>query len=305
MMATLASLALIAAMSVGSGSTTYMTANISYSGNESSNETVQASTNALSTTNISTMSTLESGFDGFSYLGGFPEKALVINYTYGYVYYNLSVYKASYTNHSNLYLVFVQTEFTPGYVAYANGDTWYGPNYKLFDGYVHLAASKYVVSSSAHGSNLLLKEFWPQSSTFITTITSSYGGTATYNSSIQAGVTLDGGATITGTSGTSLSFSFNRSIGVTTTDPYLSSQSDPDNVEEAQWNYTATSDAAKQTTYYLKTFYLFEMDNFTFANVNSDAFDLTYTVYMRNAVKILGQYVKWSHTAEVTLGCFH
>ncbi len=280
---------LITVLSMSTSQSTYYSGRVDYSqGGE-----------ALERTTTTTLESLNTDYEGFLYLGGFPEKALVIDYSYGYVYYDFHVFKTPFTSNSDLYLVSVQSEFTPGWVAYRNGDHSYGKNYVLRDGYVHLTASKYEESSSVYGGNIYLKTFWPQSTTFTTTLTSSISLGLTIDKTLQGGLTLDGGASITAGSSTGLSFSYNRSVGVTYTDPYLSAQSSPNNVKEAQWYYSVTSDVAEKATYFLETYYLFEMDN-TNANAGDNAFDFIYTVYMRNR----GALGSWSHSATVDLACF-
>ncbi len=289
-MSALTTLALITSLvSISSGETSYFSASVSHAEtgySEKATSTVASKSNNL--------------FDGFTFMGGFPEKVKILDFSYGYIYYDIQIYRTQFTSNSDLYLVGMQTEFTPGWVAYRNGNTNYGMNYILNNGYVHLEAIKYEESPTKKGGNVFLKAYWPTSTTFTTTVTSSTGLTLNMNQSVEAGVDLDGGVSLKATQTKGLSISFNRSVGVTYTDPYLSAQSSPTNPKQAQWNYKVTSNTAKKVTYYLQTYYLFEMDN-TNVNAGDDAFSFYYKVFMENSA-LLG--IRWNHSADVTIACF-
>lgn len=229
----------------------------------------------------------------FSLLGGFPSKALVLDCKDGYVYYNMDVYKLPYTSKSNLYLIHVITDWTPGYIAYKNTNTKYDESRSLSKGYVHLTLERYSdEDKSAYGSKITPKAMWPLSSNVETTITSSYGLSLMSNNGLEKGLNLGEGGSIslnkTSSNSTALTFSYNKSQSSTADDPWLSSQTNSENVLEAQWYFEIQNkEIAGRITYTLETYYLFEMDNYSYINANKDAFILNYSVEFISAYQFL------------------
>lgn len=60
----------------------------------------------------------------------------------GYVYYYVDIYKANYTENSNLFLIHSEVTYTPGYVARINNEVQTNGskynNYMLKRGYLHM-----------------------------------------------------------------------------------------------------------------------------------------------------------------------
>lgn len=248
--------------------------------------------------------------NGFDTLGGFPN-AKIIDCKDGYVYYNLDISKTKYTNKSNLYLVHTLTQFTPGYVTKLNNVPNYDQSRSLGRGYVHLALEQYKDSEkNALGSKISPKEYWPRSSTYTTSITSTFGATVSINSSIEQGVEIGNGgslgASATENKGSSLSFTFSKALSSVTDDPRLSTQTSPTNVNEAQWSFEVINkDVAGKTTYYLDTYFLFEMDNYSYQNANCDSFILTYSLLFVSSYKTLWWWNDgYDYTNSIRIGCF-
>jgi hypothetical protein len=236
--------------------------------------------------NVDSIATINStnNENNFTLLGGFPSKALVLDCKDGYVYYNMEVYKTPYTTKSNLYLLHVITEWTPGYIAYKNTNTKYDESRSLSKGYVHLALERYIdEEKSAYGPKISPKVMWPLSSETETTITSSYGFSLALNNSLKKGITFDNGSTLSinanSSNASSLTFTYSKTQSSVSEDPRLSVQTSSENSMEAQWYYEVNSkDIAGRVTYSLETYYLFEMDNYSYVNANKDAFILNYSV---------------------------
>jgi len=248
--------------------------------------------------------------NGFDTLGGFSN-AKIIDCKDGYVYYNLDISKTEYTDKSNLYLVHTLTQFTPGYVTKLNNIPNYDQSRSLGRGYVHLALEQYRdLDKNAVGSVISPKEYWPRSSTYTTSISSTFGATVSYNSSIQQGVEIGNGgsigASVSKNSGTALSFSFSKTMSSVTDDPRLSTQNSPTNPNEAQWSFEIINkDVAGKTTYYLDTYYLFEMDNYSYENANCDSFILTYSLLFVSSYKTLWWWNDGhDYTNSIRISCF-
>lgn len=223
--------------------------------------------------------------EGFDFLGG-TNFTKTIDEKWGYVYYNLNIYRTKFTDNSNLYLVHTVTDFTPGYQAVANDESGYTDHY-LDNGYIHMKAYKYDSDNGRNGGDVKLKTFWPRETDFSTTFSSSFGSSLTVNDEINGGANLSDGVSLGVKGGSSLSLSFNKSVAITYEEPILSSQLSSSNSSEVQWYFELTDTksvhkAAGSVTYSLETYYLFEMDNYSYNNCSKDAFCLDYTVYMEN-----------------------
>lgn len=277
-----------------------------------SNLTFSPSTIWVDYDNNSEVSTCSSQTNPFVKLGGFPEPYKVIDNGDGYVYYNTETFRANYTDYSNLYLIHVETIFTPGYVAHANGETLSdGSSYKeymLKRGYVHLGLKQYTEDDKI-GGTISPKLMWPSSSSVTTTFTSSYSTALSKGISFSTGIEIGNGGSIVGTAGvsntTSITFTYTESKSNTVSDPMLSNQYSPSDNKEAQWNFEVSdAETAGKLSYHLDTYYMFEMTN-NAKNCNVDAFVLDYTVLFQSQYHfLLGIIDGWEFDNSVRIYCF-
>ena len=250
---------------------------------------------------ISIQSSIESPFRR---LGGF-DRAKVLDCDDGYVYYYTEILKSPFTSESDLYLAHVVTEFTPGHVARLNGDTSY-KDYNLSNAYVHLNLEQYS-ENGKKGGEIAPKDFWPKSSSFTTTITSSFGGSIDMGLSSEVGIEIGNGASLSAKKGSDfgISLQFDKSMSTTVEDPVLSSQFAADNKYEVQWSISSeNTEVSGSVTYTLESYYLFEMSN-DVTNANRDSFILTYEVMYQGAYKLVWWWQDgWTFNSEVRISCF-
>lgn len=221
----------------------------------------------------------------FRRLGGF-DFAKVLDCPDGYVYYSHEVFSTNFTEHSDLYLAHFVTVFTPSVVARQNGNTYYEEDY-LDEGYVHITLERYIENSYMHGGEISVKNYWPKSTTFQSTVTSSFGRAFTVGSSFSAGVDIGNGASLKGTNSGSLTLTFDVSRSTVMDDPVLSTQISPENPLEIQFSYNAVnSPVAGSASYTLDSYILFEMND-DFENANRDAFIATYEVQFKNSYRVM------------------
>ena len=247
----------------------------------------------------------------FVRIGGFG-KSKVLDSIDGYVYYSLEVYKAFYTDVSNLFIIHAVTDFTPGIVAEANNEKFNDGSYYgvyLNKGYVHLTLERYF-EGDKHGGFMVPKEFWPKSSTFQTTISTSFSGELNKSFSLNGDVSLGNGGIISGNVGgsksTGFSFAFSKSASTVSADPVLSAQMSSSNSLEAQWNYfNKKTDMINvgSVTYTLDTYYMFEMNN-DYYKTNCDSFILTYSVMYQCGWGTGGMQDGTPYSSNVKISCF-
>jgi hypothetical protein len=205
----------------------------------------------------------------FASLGTPSDLVKIIDNDDGYVYYRASVYACSYTPLSNLYILNTQVWFTPGYAAYhAYGGTYHEGS-RLNKGSIGITLHRFLDSSTnSLGGVIYPKAFWPQSSTVVSTITSSFSTTfsLSWQNSHGSGVKigLGGDAEIsedsTSSFGSGLSFTWDKSVSSTVPDPIVSGQYAPSGAMQTSWSYeTQSVDTTGKITYCLETNVLFEM----------------------------------------------
>ncbi len=250
---------------------------------------------------ISVQSSTESPF---MRLGGF-DRAKVLDCIDGYVYYYNEIYRSTFTSESDLYLVHVVTEFTPGHVARLNGGTSY-KDCNLSNAYVHLTLEQYS-EDGKKGGEIAPKDFWPKSSSFTTTISSSFGESIDMVFSSEGGIEIGNGASLSAKTGNdfSVSLQFDESISTVVEDPVLSSQFSFDNKNEVQWSLSSQNKSISgSVTYTLDSYYLFEMSK-DVINANRDSFMLTYEVMYQGTYKLLWWWQDGSTFKEgVRISCF-
>lgn len=258
-------------------------------------------------------STYSSTTSPFVNMGGYSEPYKILDCDDGYAYYNVEIFKAEYTPVSNLYLLHVETVFTPGCVARINNNVQNNGNsykdYMLKRGYVHLGLKQYN-ENGAIGGEISPKLMWPSSSTVTTTFTSSYSTSTTITGTFGAGIELGNGGSIgvtaNASNSTSLTFTYNESLSSVVDDPILSNQYSSSDNKEAQWSFEIINkDVAGKISYHLDTYYMFEMRN-NATNCNADAFLFDYTVmYQGQYIGFLWQtYEGWVFDETVRVYCF-
>lgn len=217
----------------------------------------------------------------FTYLGG-SNLSKVLECESGYVYDKIDIYKHPYTESSDLYLLKVVSQFTPGIVAFQNNTKMSdGKPFKqdyLAKGFVHISAYQY--QRTEYGGDIAYKAVAPLSSLTTTTFSSSYGTTSTNSFSTNVGVSMDEMGNLkvssSASSSTSLSLSYSSSVSSVSADPILSTQyayNSNTKKREAQWSFmVGNPDIAGAKTYWLTSYLLFEMSN-TVSYWNRDVFD--------------------------------
>lgn len=148
-----------------------------------------------------------------------------------YYYYNADVYSCPFTSVSNLILINVNSTFVPGNVPVENGDSSYNKDHHLKDGYIHILPHR-ISEGSNTSPSFVIKDAWPKSSTSKVSITTSFGGTYNFSSTLSAGISMDSGAYIEGDLTHGLSLSYSKSTSETTDDPKLSQQLNSNGTEE-------------------------------------------------------------------------
>lgn len=261
-------------------------------------------TDSISTCEVATISDTSPIFTGFSRLGGFPSAAKVLDdSTTGYAYYNVQIYKTSFTDKSNLFLAHVTGEFTPGVQAYWNGHTNYNQAYALWNGYIHCRAEKQPDATlSGTTPSVYYKTSWPDSSAFSTVYSSSVSSNYSFNSTITGGVEWESGPSIEGQTGSGISITYGTSLATSYDDPYVSKQYSTDNNSEIEWWYNATSSPANIATFKLETFYLFEMNTVT-DSFRNNSFVLYVDIGMTNINTQTAKYTQQKQTIKIDCFC--
>ncbi|MBO8427883.1 MAG: hypothetical protein IAC58_05000 [Firmicutes bacterium] len=222
------------------------------------------------------------------------EPLKLIDFPDAYVYVNYNVKKFRYTENSDLYLLNVSAEFTPGVVAKANGEhTSAGEDYKKYylnTGYLHVAVSQFEDDGNKGGS-ITPKAYWPSSNSVTTTFTSTYGISLAFSSSLESGIELSPESLLTISVGskneTSLTLHYEESTSSTTDDPKLSSQTSSNNPMERQRSYSVQGyKTAGAITYPINSYYLFEMSKTDY--YRRDVFNIEIEVQTINMHYILG-----------------
>lgn len=250
---------------------------------------------------------LNSNSISFSFIGTYSNYAKVIDEEEGYVYYNIFIYKAPFTDRSDLYLFHCDTRFTPGHAAYNAGFTDYLQNEYLSKGTVSMHLKKYIdEDNDIESSSFAYKASWPASSPIYTQISSSYS--YSINSGYTTGVSLGltSGLSFYIEKYTETSISVQTDITTLSPDPTLSHQFSPEDPYCLTRNFTVQDkEVAGKLTYNLSTVYLFEMDNYSYSNCNRDAFIMRYEVNLNTCHKVLW----WFSDSEtfkysVQINCF-
>lgn len=243
----------------------------------------------------------------FRRLSTYPEYVKVIDHSDGYVYYNIFIYKMSFTENSDLYLFVCDQQFTPGYAAHLAGHSTYDSGVYLSEGAVTMGLEKYTdPDNNKNGSNVTFKASWPYSSTTSVTVESTYGQTITTGIADGVSFNLMDGFSFYVESYTENSITTSITTTTNVSDPILTRQFSPTNPLYTDWAFEVQSkDVTGKLTYTLKTFYLFEMDNYSYNNTNRDAFIMHYSVSFNVCYQTLWWYnEKETHTYAARISCF-
>ena len=226
---------------------------------------------------------LASDVEGFTCLYQAP-KVKTLEYDDGYVYATLSVYRAPFTEKSNLYLLNAAVQFTPGHVAILNDNTQsngepFADSY-LGAGFFHIRLAE-VNEGWRHSSKLKIKQCWPQSSDVSTTISSSFGSELSLGFSKGGKISMNNGGSLgfegDVSSSLGLSFSFSKSKSSLVDDPSLSEQWTNEDSKEVERSFeTLYPKVAGSLTYSLDANILFEMDE-SANGMSDDAFYCQFT----------------------------
>ncbi len=178
----------------------------------------------------------------------------------GYFIYDIDLYSSLISSNSDLFILRVNANFTPGHTGNINGNSYYDWNYMLLRGYIHSRPYQ-VIKDGKRSSSVHYVASWPKSSTTEATFTTTSSLSADFQRQFEIGQTTN---IFKGTTTVSLNvkdpftlhFGFSESVTETSPEPVLSHQLDNN---EAQWNfkYAKSSDIS----YNLDTFYLFQVEH--------------------------------------------
>lgn len=162
----------------------------------------------------------------------------------GYFYYDIEVYNFdfSYNTNGSLYsemvLIFCNVNFTPGYIAYQNGNYSFNQNYGLKSGYIHVSVEEMENEDlMATSDSFTLKDGTPENTSFSRKITTTQGKNYSTSMTTGASVSLDNGVEIKQEVKTGITLSYNREVAISSSEPIISKQFASGNADEIQWYY--------------------------------------------------------------------
>lgn len=185
-----------------------------------------------------------------------------------YAYLTLSFYSTPFTEYSSLYVLQTVMEVTPGYVAYMNGHDNYNEDKYLKNGYLHIIPTSYSnVDTDERTSDINGFYGLPASSESTFTLNSAFSSTLTLNNGFETGISTDDGLFFKYNGGSSLTLSYSKSSLVTSPEPKLSGQKDPEFPKldgfftkySFEWSYEYQGKG--DNTYSLTTYTIFEVNN--------------------------------------------
>lgn len=231
--------------------------------------------------------------NGFYWSYGYVEPSLYQD-EYGYFYYDMEVYYANFTSESRLYILHNKVDFTPGHVAHENDPSSnYKSTYYLNKMFLHTNVFQ-KTEDNKQSSTFYYKECSPHTDSFTSTVTTSTGLSLNISLDGEADVSDNGSVKVKG--GTGFTFIYDKSIAITSNEPYLSMQHSSENYNTIQWN-VEYNDKGK-TTYTLDTFYIFELKNN--GNAYQD-YSFGFTTYIKmETIKDKGWWWAKKHTLETT-----
>lgn len=190
---------------------------------------------------------------------------------YGYIDVSFTVEKYRSNDVSSLYLVTTQSSFSPGSVAYTNGDTTYDAKWQNYAGYLHVGSYRsfleFYPGEERKGGTPVYKDAFPINQPGVVTIGS------TYTVGINLGYSFTNGFSLTdisteygGNIGVNIERSYSKSF--TYPEPAFSAQLSSVDTNIFQWNYQYVN--RRNETNHLTTGYLFEMNNYNHDFLESD-----------------------------------
>lgn len=220
---------------------------------------------AISTQNISYNTQTPSGFKEEYKLNDVEH---IIDDSYGYMYYTFNIFSTSFAYNESLnisarlFLVQMNIQFTPGYIANLNKES--GFNGKSYLKYMKLSMkySEYENEDlQARSSSFTVEDWTPTSSEVKSrTIGFSNGYTASFSLTTGVAIDLDNGITLSANQTRGFTISHSSSSSTTTSDPLVSSQRSNTDKNNIIWNIIY-NDKGK-TTYYLNAYtFLIVYDN--------------------------------------------
>lgn len=193
----------------------------------------------------------------------------------GYYYYDFNVYYSQFTDVSRLYLINVKVDFTSGWIATQNHMDGYSSMFDLDKGYVHLAPINQFYDEGDTASSVRYLAAWPSSSTSVSSVTSGFSKSYTSNWANGGKFNWPNGVEVSAEYSSGFSLQIDHSTTITTDEPYVSTQTSPNNPLEQQWNYQY-KDLGK-ATYTLDTFYLLEVKN---DSIGFNTYGFVFDIYL-------------------------
>lgn len=180
---------------------------------------------------------------------------------YGYIDCDYTVRKYRVNDVSSLYLVESDFAFTPGRIARDLGDTRYDTWYNS-SGYAKIKARRAEhevgYDQIRYGGTPIFKDAFPINGAGTVSITSSY------TNSLNIGFSYTGGFSLTNINfdiegSQNVTYDYTYSKNYTNTEPALSAQKDPADIQKYTWLYTYSM--PRNETFHLESGYMFEMNN--------------------------------------------
>ena len=198
----------------------------------------------------------------FVYEGGLSTPKEYSDNECGYLYLDIGLYSTAFTktdmHSSRLFIVCCNADFTPGCIAYKNGETEYNKDAKLKEGYLHVTLGSYENEDLlCRSSSYTVHNFAPESSTSTISVSTAYGLQYDISNSFAESVSLNGDISAKRVTNSGLSFSFSNSATITTSEPELSSQRSPSNLNTLEWSFTYNKIGT--VTYHLQTYTIAEV----------------------------------------------
>lgn len=209
------------------------------------------------------------------------EKYKLLESDSGYLLMNYEILKSSFTNNSSLYLLHSYIQATPGHEA-RKYDLSYKDTY-LSDVMYEVGLRQYNQDDEL-GGKINIKSFWPKSSTFTTTLTSSFGGSINVQLDKENSLQLGNGGSIGTKEGASfgLSLNFSQEQSTVSSDPVLSAQNPYNDLNKAKWSMSFKSlKNAGSATYTLDSYILFEMEENTCNLLDPFYLDFNFSLYTK------------------------
>lgn len=219
----------------------------------------------------------------FRKFGVSHEATKLIDNKDGYTYRLCDIYKASFTNYSDLYIVREQISVTPGRIA--REENPYYNDVQLGKGLVSIELQEYYESEDKHGGHITTKAWWPQSSQVNIALSSSYSNSysSSFTSSVSAGASIGAGSQSASISGSNSStstygYTFSCSDTISYVEPLMSSQLSSSNNKKVFWTYEyPNAENHGLVTLYMDLYVMFEMDK-DYVNCGSSAFKFLLSV---------------------------